>query len=77
MSNIKARLNELVPVRFGWVQPLRQRGERGMATAEYAVGILAAVAIALVLLTVFKSGGTTGLVTSLIAKIFSAILSFI
>lgn len=33
---------------------LRRAWERGMATAEYAVGILAAVALALVLLNIFK-----------------------
>ncbi|RLP09788.1 DUF4244 domain-containing protein [Propionibacterium australiense] len=33
--------------------PLRRAYERGMATAEYAVGILAAAALALVLLHVF------------------------
>lgn len=33
-------------VRHGW--------QRGMATAEYAVGILAAVALALVLLNIFN-----------------------
>ncbi len=31
--------------------------QRGMATAEYAVGILAAVALALVLLKIFQSTG--------------------
>ena len=33
---------------------LRRACQRGMATAEYAVGILAAVALALVLLRVFN-----------------------
>lgn len=33
---------------------LRRTWERGMATAEYAVGILAAVALALVLLNIFN-----------------------
>ncbi len=33
---------------------LRRTIQRGMATAEYAVGILAAVALALVLLNIFN-----------------------
>ncbi len=33
---------------------LRRAWQRGMATAEYAVGILAAVALALVLLKIFN-----------------------
>jgi predicted DNA-binding protein (UPF0278 family) len=69
-----SRLNELVPVRFGWVQSVRQRCERGMATAEYAVGILAAVALALVLLKVFKADGFLNMITDIIGKIFSTIL---
>lgn len=34
---------------------LRRTWHRGMATAEYAVGILAAVALALVLLNIFNN----------------------
>ncbi len=34
---------------------LRRACQRGMATAEYAVGILAAVALALVLLSIFTN----------------------
>jgi hypothetical protein len=34
----------------------RMRGEAGMSTAEYAVGTLAAVAFAAVLMVVVKSG---------------------
>ncbi|GAA1391931.1 DUF4244 domain-containing protein [Luteococcus peritonei] len=36
------------------VATLRRWGQRGMVTAEYAVGILAAIAFALVLLKVFN-----------------------
>lgn len=36
---------------------VRRAWQRGMATAEYAVGILAAVALALVLLRVFTDEG--------------------
>ncbi|MDR0435760.1 MAG: DUF4244 domain-containing protein [Propionibacteriaceae bacterium] len=74
MSIIKAHLSELVPTCFGWVRPLRRRCERGMATAEYAVGILAAVALALVLLKVFKADGFLTMITQVIGKIFSTIL---
>jgi hypothetical protein len=38
------------------LQRLRAAGEAGMTTAEYAVGTLAAVAFAAVLLAVVKSG---------------------
>lgn len=47
---------------------LRERGEAGMATSEYAVGILAAVAFAVVLMGIVKSGpvksALTGIITS-------------
>ncbi|BEH01611.1 hypothetical protein SDC9_105117 [bioreactor metagenome] len=45
---------------------LRSACQRGMATAEYAVGILAAVALALVLLNVFTNN-----------DFFSAMLKFV
>lgn len=52
---------------------LRRACQRGMATAEYAVGILAAVALALVLLNIFNNNEffTTLLafVVSLIGKV--------
>ncbi|WP_130866285.1 DUF4244 domain-containing protein [Acidipropionibacterium timonense] len=44
----------------------RLLAQRGMATAEYAVGILAAVTLALVLLKVFKD-----------AQFFKALLDFV
>lgn len=51
---------------------LRRTCERGMATAEYAVGILAAVALALVLLKVFTDNSfftvILKFVTNLIGK---------
>lgn len=51
---------------------LRRACQRGMATAEYAVGILAAVALALVLLRVFTDNKFFAqmlkLVTQLIGK---------
>ncbi|MDR1355409.1 MAG: DUF4244 domain-containing protein [Propionibacteriaceae bacterium] len=76
MSSIKNRFAELVCIRPTWVRTLWRRSERGMATAEYAIGILAAVAFALVLLKVFRSNGFLGLITQLVAKIISTILGF-
>lgn len=36
------------------VRPKRSLAERGMATVEYAIGVLAAAAVALVLLRIFN-----------------------
>jgi len=55
----------------------RQLSERGMATAEYAVGILAAVALALVLMKVFNGDTFLTLVVKLITAIFSKVLGFL
>ena len=52
-------------------------GERGMATAEYAVGILAAVALALVMMKVFNADGFLGTIGKLITTIFTKILGWI
>lgn len=51
-----AELAEVSPGRQRSHTPVRLRRawQRGMATAEYAVGILAAVALALVLLKIFN-----------------------
>lgn len=46
-------------------------GEAGMATAEYAVGTLAAAAFAGLLLTVVKSGSVQGILESLISAALS------
>jgi len=54
-----------------------QLAERGMATAEYAVGILAAVALALVLIKVFNAGGFIDTITKLISTIFEKILGWL
>ncbi len=40
----------------GWRQRLRALGEEGMTTAEYAVGTMAAVAFAALLLAIVRSG---------------------
>ena len=51
--------------------------QRGMATAEYAVGILAAVALALVLMKVFNADGFLNTIGKLISFIFDKILGWI
>jgi len=54
-----------------------QRGERGMATAEYAVGILAAVALALVLIKIFNAASFLNVATNLVGGIFDKILGWL
>jgi hypothetical protein len=49
----------------------KMRGESGMSTAEYAVGTLAAVAFAGVLLKVLTSGPVQSALTSLIERALS------
>lgn len=49
--------------RVRWV---RRRADEGMTTAEYAVGTMAAVAFAAVLLAVVKSGVVLSALTSII-----------
>ena len=51
--------------------------QRGMATAEYAVGILAAVALALVLLKVFNADGFLNTIGNLITFIFQKLFGWI
>ena len=48
------------------IQALRQQREAGMVSAEYAVGILAAVAFALVLLAVMRSDAVRGAVNGIV-----------
>ena len=47
---------------------LRALGEAGMTTAEYAVGTLAAVAFAALLLAVVKSGPVKSALTTIITS---------
>lgn len=54
-----------------------QLAERGMATAEYAVGILAAVALALVLIKVFQGDSFMTTVAKLIGTIFTKLLGWL
>lgn len=54
---------------------LSQAGsEAGMTTAEYAVGTLAACALAAVLLAIVQSGGITSLITEVITTALSVAL---
>ena len=55
----------------------RRMAERGMATAEYAVGIMAAVALALVLIKVFSADSFLTMIAKLISSIFSKILGWL
>lgn len=48
------------------MQTLREQREAGMVSAEYAVGILAAVAFALVLLAVMRSDAVRGAVNGIV-----------
>lgn len=61
------RISAAVEVRL---QHLRDRAEAGMVSAEYAVGILAAVAFALLLLAVIKSNAVRGLLTGIVTRAF-------
>lgn len=49
----------------------RARGEDGMATAEYAIGTLAAAAFAGILLAVVKGGAIKDALTALIKQALS------
>jgi hypothetical protein len=51
--------------------------ERGMATAEYAVGIIAAVALALVMLKIFQADSFFTWIGKLITSIFNFIFGLI
>lgn len=46
--------------------PLRAKGEAGMATAEYAVGTVAAASLAGVLIAILKSDWVRELISALI-----------
>ncbi|HHU10797.1 MAG TPA: DUF4244 domain-containing protein [Intrasporangiaceae bacterium] len=54
-----------------WVR-IRQVREAGMTTAEYAVGTLAAVAFAVVLLAVVKSNAVKSALTTIITTALSS-----
>ncbi|MBR7743384.1 DUF4244 domain-containing protein [Phycicoccus sp. BSK3Z-2] len=50
------------------VRHLRDLGEEGMTTAEYAVGTVAAVAFAALLLTVVRSGPVEAALTDIVVS---------
>jgi hypothetical protein len=52
-------------------ETLRHLGERGMTTAEYAVGTLAACAFAATLLAVVRSGAVKSALAGLISSALS------
>ncbi len=57
--------------------PVRTRSvERGMVSAEWAVGIVAAVAIAGVLLAVVTSGAVKAALLGIVLKVLSTFLKF-
>ena len=53
-------------------EPLTWR-ERGMVTAEYVVGIVAAIALALVLLKIFKADSFFTWIFDIVKSVFGAI----
>ncbi|MFF5718601.1 DUF4244 domain-containing protein [Streptomyces buecherae] len=55
-----------------WRVAFRSRLDAGMATAEYAVGTIAACAFAAVLYKVVTSGAVTGALQSVIEKALDA-----
>lgn len=68
---MKAKLTS--KARMGLGRLLRRlRADRGMATAEYAMGVLAAVAFAGVLYKVVTSGVVSAALESLIGKALGA-----
>ncbi|MEO7234130.1 MAG: DUF4244 domain-containing protein [Lapillicoccus sp.] len=58
--------------RPGVARRTRRRLDAGMTTAEYAVGTLAAVAFAAVLLAVVRSSAVKGALTSIITTALSS-----
>jgi hypothetical protein len=62
-----------------WAPSVPARGrlaERGMVSAEWAVGIVAAVAIAGVLLAVVTSGAVKAALLGIVLKVLSTFLKF-
>ena len=61
-----------IQVAFVTSSPSRGRGDRGQATAEYALVLLGAAAVALLLLAwAMKSGKVTALLDTVVDKILS------
>lgn len=62
---MRTHITRWVRVRAG---RLRRLGEEGMTTAEYAVGTVAAVAFAALLLAVVKSGPVKSALTEIVVS---------
>lgn len=54
-------------------RPLARAGERGMTTAEYAVGVIAVIAAVGVLISIFMGGDFAAAVSELVLKIVGSI----
>ncbi len=52
---------------------VRRRGERGMTTAEYAVGVIAVIAAVGVLIAVFAGGPFSAAVNDLVLQLVHSI----
>lgn len=73
-STAEAALEVVSPTVAAGPIRLRIVGERGMATAEYAVGLIAACAFAVVLYKVVTGGTALGLITALV-KVALAVMA--
>ncbi|WP_168583223.1 DUF4244 domain-containing protein [Gephyromycinifex aptenodytis] len=67
MSMSTVRRNRFARHLHARLVQLRAAGESGMTTAEYAVGTVAAVSFAAVLITVVKSGAVAAALTKIIS----------
>lgn len=63
-----ARTRRVLAHARGTLARLRSAGEAGMTTAEYAVGTVAAVAFAALLLAVVKSGPVKSALTKIVVS---------
>jgi hypothetical protein len=68
MQAVAVRVSRAVRVRRGAVA----RGDAGMATAEYAMGLVAAVAFAVVLYKVVTSGAVSAELQSIVKRALDA-----
>jgi len=69
---VRARLSEVAVVGAARVRCRLRQSERGMVSAEWAVGIIAAVAIAGVLLSVVTSGPVETAILRFILQVIRA-----
>jgi Protein of unknown function (DUF4244) len=63
-------LRRIVPIIWRWLavagRRMRQAGDAGMSTAEYAVGTVAAVAFAVVLYKIVRSPAVSSALSSIV-----------